>query len=141
MPRALWLPDTLRAHGLTVHETPGWQNRGSSTLNPSGVVCHHTASAAGSDHPALGTVINGQGITRSDIVREVAQIPDDEAIMTCIALGYPDDSFAANSVRSEREPSDSFVRYLGFAEDCPPGARHEDRDGRRDPDGPTATAK
>ena len=60
MPRALWLPDTLRAHGLTVHETPGWQNRGSSTLNPSGVVCHHTASAAGSDHPALGTVINGR---------------------------------------------------------------------------------
>ena len=60
MPRALWLPDTLRAHGLTVHETPGWQNRGSSTLNPSGVVCHHTASAAGSDHPALGIVINGR---------------------------------------------------------------------------------
>ena len=60
MGRALWLPDTLRAHGLTVHETPGWQNRGSSTLNPSGVVCHHTASAAGSDHPALGTVINGR---------------------------------------------------------------------------------
>lgn len=60
MGRALWLPDTLRAHGLVVHEVPGWETRGSSTLNPSGVVCHHTASAAGSDHPALGTVINGR---------------------------------------------------------------------------------
>jgi hypothetical protein len=41
-------------------------------------------------------------ISRSDIVREMAQIPDDEAIMTCVAMGYPDDAF---------------VRYVGFAED------------------------
>ncbi|MGO1118692.1 nitroreductase [Rhodovibrionaceae bacterium A322] len=62
----------------------------------------------------LGTVINGQGIMRSDIVREVAEIPDDEVIMTCIAMGYPDESFAANEVKSHREPNDSFVRFVGF---------------------------
>jgi nitroreductase len=62
----------------------------------------------------LGTVINGQGITRSDIVREVAGIPDDEAIEVCIAMGYPDDDFAANSVKSHRIPNDGLVSYVGF---------------------------
>ena len=51
--------DTLRATASPSTKPCGWQNRGSST-NPSGVVCHHTASAAGGDHPALGTVINGR---------------------------------------------------------------------------------
>ena len=64
----------------------------------------------------LGTVVNGQGIMRSDIVREVAGIPDDEVIMTCIAMGYPDDSFSANAVRSQREPNERFVRFVGFAD-------------------------
>ncbi len=62
----------------------------------------------------LGTVINGQGIMRSDIVREVARIPDDEVIMTCIAMGYPANEFAANDVRSEREPMDKIARFVGF---------------------------
>nr|WP_235885089.1 nitroreductase family protein [Bradyrhizobium frederickii] len=34
----------------------------------------------------FGSVINGQGIMRSDIVREVAKIPEDEVIMTCVAM-------------------------------------------------------
>ena len=62
----------------------------------------------------LGTVVNGQGIMRSDIVREEAGIPEDEVIMTCIAMGYSDDEFSANAVKSEREPNDGFVRYVGF---------------------------
>ena len=62
----------------------------------------------------LGTVVNGQGIMRSDIVRDVAGIPDDEVIMTCIALGYPNDDFSANAVKSHREPNDRFVRFVGF---------------------------
>jgi nitroreductase len=65
----------------------------------------------------IGAVVNGQGISRSDIVREVARIPQDEAIMTCIAMGYPDEAFPANAVKSERQPADAFVRYVGFAED------------------------
>jgi nitroreductase len=64
----------------------------------------------------LGTVINGQGIMRSDIVRDVANIPDDEVIMTCIAMGYPDQDFSANAVKSVREDNASFVKYVGFDE-------------------------
>jgi len=64
----------------------------------------------------LGTVINGQGIMRSEIVREEAAIPADEVIMTCIALGYPNEDFAANTVKATREPNDSFVRYVGFTD-------------------------
>ena len=64
----------------------------------------------------LGTVVNGQGIMRSEIVREEANIPEGEVIMTCIALGYPNDEFPANAVKADREPNDRFVRYVGFAD-------------------------
>lgn len=56
-----------------------------------------------------------QGIMRSDIVRDVTEIPQVEVIMTCVAMGYPDDSFAANAVRSNREHNAEIVRYVGFA--------------------------
>ena len=56
-----------------------------------GAVCHFDLGAlcygivlAAWDR-GLGTVINGQGIMRSDIVREVARIPAEEVIMTCVA--------------------------------------------------------
>jgi hypothetical protein len=65
---------------------------------------------------ALGNVINGEGIMRSGIVREVANIPEDEVIMTCVAIGYADDSCPANAVRSDRGASSDFVRYVGFAD-------------------------
>jgi nitroreductase len=62
----------------------------------------------------LGCVINGQGIMQSDVVHKYAQIPDTEAIMICIALGYPDNNFAANGVRSVRAVNEDFVSYHGF---------------------------
>jgi nitroreductase len=90
-------------------------------LDP-GAVCHFDLGAlcygivlAAWDR-GLGTVVNGQGIMRSDIVREVAKIPEDQVIMTCVAMGYPDDDFAANGVRSDRQPNSDFVRYVGFAD-------------------------
>ena len=39
---------------------------------------------------------------QSHVVREHAQIPDDQNIMICIAMGYPDNDFSANHVRSTR---------------------------------------
>ncbi len=36
--------------------------------------------------------------------------------MTCIVMCYPDDDLGANSVESQREPNDHFVRYIGFAD-------------------------
>ncbi len=77
-----------------------------------GALCYGVVLAAW--NRGLGSVINGQGITRSDIVREVAAIPEDQAIMTCVAMGYPDDSFPANGVTSDRQPNSDFVRYVGF---------------------------
>jgi len=62
----------------------------------------------------LGCVINGQGIMQSAVVREHAGIPDDQNIMICIAMGYPDYDFPANRVKSIREDNDKFVRYVGF---------------------------
>jgi nitroreductase len=62
----------------------------------------------------LGTVVNGQGIMRSEIVREEAQIPEDQVIMTCIAMGYPAEEFPANGVTADREPNENFLRFVGF---------------------------
>jgi len=62
----------------------------------------------------LGAVINGQGIMQSPVVREVAQIPDDQVILTCVALGWPDDTFEANAVVSRRRPVENVTRFLGF---------------------------
>ena len=62
----------------------------------------------------LGTVINGQGIMQSSVVHEHARIPDDQTIMTCIAMGWPDFDFPANSVKSEREDNANFVTFTGF---------------------------
>lgn len=62
----------------------------------------------------LGTVINGQGIMQSKVVREHANIPDDQVIMSCIAMGYPNEEFAANDVKSRRMANDDFVTFVGF---------------------------
>ncbi len=37
-------------------------------------------------------------------------------VLRCVAMGYPDDSFPANAVRSDRESNGDFVRYVGFAD-------------------------
>ena len=62
----------------------------------------------------LGCVINSQGIMQSPVVREHAGISDDEVIMICVAMGYPDESFPANSVVSRRKALDDAVVFVGF---------------------------
>lgn len=62
----------------------------------------------------LGAVINGQGIMQSPVVREHAGIPDDQIIMSCVAMGFPRDDFAANDVVSTRRPVDDVVSFVGF---------------------------
>ena len=64
----------------------------------------------------LGAVINGQGIMQSPVVREAANIPEDQVILTCVALGWPDEEFVANSVVSRRRPIENVTSYLGFEE-------------------------
>ena len=64
----------------------------------------------------LGAVINSQGIMQSPVVREHANIPDDQVIMKAVALGWPDESFPANAVVSTRKSVDEAATFLGFSE-------------------------
>jgi len=64
----------------------------------------------------LGCVINGQGIMQSPVVREHARIPDNQIIVTCIAMGYPDEDFPANGVVASRRPAEEVVTFVGFEE-------------------------
>ena len=65
----------------------------------------------------LGAVINGQGIMQSPVVRECADIPEDQVILTCVALGWPDEEFAANGVKSVRRGFGENTSFQGFDED------------------------
>jgi nitroreductase len=62
----------------------------------------------------LGCVINSQGIMQSPVVREHAEIPDDQVIMKAVALGWPDESFPANAVVSERKSVAEATVFTGF---------------------------
>jgi nitroreductase len=62
----------------------------------------------------LGAVINSQGIMQSPVVREHAGIADDQVIMKSIALGWPDESFPANAVVSERKSVEEATVFVGF---------------------------
>ncbi len=64
----------------------------------------------------LGCVINSQGIMQSPVVREWAAIPEDQVIMICVAMGYPDETFPANAVVSNRKAVDDAVVFVGFDE-------------------------
>ena len=77
-----------------------------------GAVANALVNAAWSR--GLGCVINSQGIMQSPVVREHAGIPDDQVIMICIAMGYPDETFAANAVVSRRKSVDEAAVFVGF---------------------------
>jgi nitroreductase len=62
----------------------------------------------------LGCVINSQGIMQSPVVREYARIPEDQVIMMCVAMGWPDPDFPANAVMSHRKPVEQAVTFIGF---------------------------
>lgn len=61
--RLLWLADVARTAGLVVVEVDGWETRGSATMDPRGVINHHTGGAATGDLPSLKTLVKG----RSDL--------------------------------------------------------------------------
>ncbi len=66
-----WLPDVLRAAGLTVVEEPDWRTRGHGDVGTiQGVLCHHTAGPLTGNAPSLGVVING----RPDLAGPLSQL-------------------------------------------------------------------
>ena len=62
----------------------------------------------------LGCVINSQGIMQSPVVREHAGIADDQVIIICVAMGWPDESFPANPVVSRRKSVEEAAVFVGF---------------------------
>lgn len=62
----------------------------------------------------LGCVINSQGIMQSPVVRQHAAIPEDQVIMKAVALGWPDETFPANAVVSNRKSVGEAARFVGF---------------------------
>ena len=64
----------------------------------------------------LGAVINSQGIMQSPVVREHAGVAEDQVIMKSIALGWPDETFPANAVVSERKSVKDATVWVGFDE-------------------------
>ena len=64
----------------------------------------------------LGCVINSQGIMQSPVVREHARIPDDQMIMMCVAMGWPDEGFPANAVVSIRKSIEEAVTFIDIDE-------------------------
>lgn len=54
------IADRIRAKGVPVVETAGWQTRGSSDFNPRGSVNHHTAGPSSGATPSLNTCIYGR---------------------------------------------------------------------------------
>lgn len=65
--RLLWLPDRLRAAGLTVVEVDGWRTHGSDAWKPEGVIFHATADKARTaegdrldDAGAIGVIRTGR---------------------------------------------------------------------------------
>jgi nitroreductase len=65
----------------------------------------------------LGCVVNSQGIMHSSVVRKHAGIPDDQVIMICVAMGYPDEEFPANAVVSKRRQVNDVANFVGFSDD------------------------
>ena len=47
-------------------------------------------------------------------MREHAKIADDQVIMKAVALGWPEDTFPANAVVSERKSVAEAASFLGF---------------------------
>ena len=129
----------FQAMGIERHDKEGrqdWVLRGFRQFDaPVSVVVTYDRSLHGSDiapfdagavtnalvnaawSRGLGCVVNSQGIMQSPVVREHAGIPDDQVIMICVAMGYPDERFPANAVVSKRRPVDDVVTFVGFDDD------------------------
>lgn len=122
--------------GIERHDKPArqdWVLRGFRQFDaPVSIVITYDKSIQGSDiapfdcggvvnclvntawNRGLGCVINSQGIMQSPVVREHAKIPDDQVIQTCVAMGWPDETFPANSVVSTRKSVDEAATFVGF---------------------------
>lgn len=62
----------------------------------------------------LGTCIEVQGISYTDVIREHAEIDSSKQILMGIAIGYPDHTYPANNLVTPREKLETVSTWIGF---------------------------
>lgn len=60
----------------------------------------------------LGTCWLGMPLMFKDEIRKVLDIPENENLVTCVCLGYPDNDSAINKMDRSRLPEEQTVHYL-----------------------------
>jgi nitroreductase len=87
-------------------------DRGSSAIVSIGAVTQNICLAALTY--GLGTCVMGIPVLWPEIFRELLNIPEDRAIVTSIAIGYPDLRAPINTFPRPREPLDDLVEWHGL---------------------------
>jgi nitroreductase len=103
-----------RQHILRFFDAPcaiivGSDDRGASAIVSIGTVTQTICLAA--LNYGLGTCIMGIPVLWPEIFREFCDIPKDRAIVTSIAIGYPDLGAPINTFSRPREPLDNLVKW------------------------------
>jgi nitroreductase len=106
-----------REHMLRFFDAPGViivcaDDRGSNSIVSIGAVAQTICLAALTY--GLGTCIMGIPVLWPEIFRESLNIPKDRAIVTSIAIGYPDLRAPINTFPRPREPLDNLVEWHGL---------------------------
>ena len=60
----------------------------------------------------LGTCIMAMAVVQPEMLRKIAQIPEDRKIAVGIAMGYPDPEFPLNSFERKRAGVKDFVKWV-----------------------------
>ncbi|XAS74130.1 nitroreductase [Micrococcaceae bacterium Sec5.1] len=76
-----------------------------------GIFVGHLLLAA--ESMGVATVPQAAVATRSPLVRQFFDIPDTEAVLVAVSLGWPDHAHPANSYRTTRADSADVVRWRG----------------------------
>jgi nitroreductase len=82
------------------------------TMLDLGAICHGVCLAA--HDLGLGTCLEAQLALYPDLVRRHLELPASHKIVVGIALGYPDSGAPANAFRTDREPLEKFVQWMGW---------------------------
>jgi nitroreductase len=106
-----------REHMLRFFDAPAAiivcaDDRGSTSIVSIGAVTQTICLAALAY--GLGTCIMGIPVLWPEIFREFLDIPQDRAIATSIAIGYPDLKAPINTFPRPREPLDNLVEWHGL---------------------------
>ena len=62
----------------------------------------------------LETCVEIQAVMYQEGLRKYLDVPENKTFVMGIAIGYPDEDFPANKVRSDRAELDQIVSWYGF---------------------------